>query len=350
MRLETKNLLAVLFLALIPATPAVAAPGWWGTEWSYRAKVTVNAGASDQENAIIEKEVDFADWLKRSGAKDAFDPNSPRVTWVKDGQEQEVPSRFIMDADAPAKGTLLWLRPGTMMKGSEEAFFIYYDAGAGKKAKTCPELAKARPQLARNLLANSGFEDPNPGNPALPIRWIVKNSPNGKDVQVVKGEAHSGDCCLRIANTDSWFAAQNVPVQAGHRYALSGWMKFGESAAAGGMATITAWYSGKDGNPVIAPEGGDYSNYKTQVALDNKTGGKTAWQFFSATCANVCDPKTKENLTLPEDKLARGTELASIKLEPVFDNGVVYFDDVEFREMPAGNPMSVWIAAWEKRP
>lgn len=192
---------------------------------------------------------------------------------------------------------------------------------------------------------------------ALPDGWKYDAAAqiNGVgQVQWSKEQSHSGSCALRLLDSDISKArpqaaqAQRLPVEAGKRYVIGGWIKYAKDTKAGGVV-LTSWYYPLGGGFVPAPEGGEYGNYKTQIG-NVPPGGETPWTFIATTYVNVFDPKTKTNHALPEHKLASETARAFVELAGINGPMTVLVDDVEFRELPAGDPYSVWTVGVEKRP
>jgi len=338
---------------LLAGSVALAAPGWMNADWACRAKVTAYAGQVEHQDQAVEQDVDFAAWLKQAGLAGALDPNSPRVTLLKDGQEKEVPCRFFPDKDNPAKGRLSWLRPGVMAAGAEETYYVYFDAGTAKPAKTYPELAKFTPLLGKNLALNGDLETADKNDPKHADVWQYDPVQESGAVERVKGGSHSGDYSLKVTNAaggqTTVTAHQPVVVEPGKRYVLSGWARVPKEGE-GGYGTISVWFSGKDGQAVPAPGGGEYGNHKNQIGVSVQKGVEIPWTYFAQASINVFDPKTQTNHPLPDEKTAPGTFGGSLQLDTCYGKAAVYFDDIEFRELAAGMPIGVLLAAVEKKP
>jgi len=331
-----------------------ARAAWWNAEWTYRAKVTVARGVSRYKGKFVEHEMNFADLLKRAGATGDFDANSPRVTWLNKGAEQEAPSRFFPDEKEPAKGVLLWSRPGKPLRpGQTQTFFIYFDVkAAARPAKAYPELANRKPTLGKSLVENASFETPDEKDPTRPAKWSWKVSPKLGKVEWVTGVAHSGERSLKVTCLGNpkvmTTASQWVPVTEGKRYAVTAWVKFAPGNDKG-FAAASAWYYTKQGRPVSAPEGGVYGNHKSQSSARVQPK-ESPWIFLGYAGQNVYDPKLKKNLWGKLPLLVPGTAKARVEVSGGYGTVIAYFDDVTYSELSAGQPVGVHVEAVEKRP
>jgi hypothetical protein len=211
-------------------------------------------------------------------------------------------------------------------------------------------LAKFTPQLGKNLLQNGDMNAADPADATHAAVWEYEAVQQSGTVEFVKGAGRTGGCALRIANKAGGEtevgARQQVAVEANKRYVLCGWVK-AEKGAKDGAACVTAWFGGVDGAAVTGPDG-DYSNYKTQLGAGLR--GETPWTLYSSTSINVYDPKTKTNHPTDNEKTLPGTGAASVALAYYYGTGSALFDDIEFRECPAGAPIVVSVAGVEKRP
>ncbi len=337
---------------LLVSAVAMAAPAKWGNaDWSYRAQLSA-CSLEQRENPMVEWEVDFADLLSRAGAQGAFDPSSPRVMLLQDGQEKEMPCRFFADTDNPAKGTLCWLRMGTMPANALDSYSIYFDAGAAKPAKAYPEMARAKPVQAKNLAVNGSLTLADKTDPTRAAAWVFSLSPADK----TKGEwikEGTADPYLKLTDTvgESSMAAaaqSGVAVEPVKRYAASCWMKAGKETKDGAVI-LTNWFSGPEGKAITGPDG-DYGNYKMQGILATTPNTETPWTYKAFTGINFYDPKTKLNGPTPDQKTLPGTMQVRLEVGAIYGTVVGSFSDIAFREMPAGTPIGLRVTEVQKKP
>ncbi len=341
----------VAMLMMTAVTTMAAPANWSNADWAYRAQVSA-CSLEQRENAMVEWDVDFADLLNRAGAQGAFDPNSPRVMLLQDGQEKEVPCRFFAEKDSPAKGTLCWLRMGTMPANALESYSVYFDAGAAKAAKAYPELARAKPALAKNLAVNGALILADKADPAKPAGWTYFLS----DADKTRGEwvkEGTADPYFKLTDTvaeGSMACAiqPGVAVEPLKRYAASCWVKAGKETT-NGFVILTNWFSGSEGQPVASPDG-NYGNYKMQGALTITPNAETPWTYKAFTAINFYDPKSKDNGPTPEQKTLPGTAQVRLEVGAIYGTAVACFSDIAFREMPDGTPIGLRVTEVQKKP
>jgi len=336
---------------LLMGTMAFSAPATWtNADWNYRAQVSA-LSPDERANALVEWDVDFSDLIARAGAQGTLDPNSPRVTMLQNGQEKEMPCRFFAEKDNPAKGRLCWLRVGTMPAGSADSCLVYFDVGASKSAKVYPEMARAKPVMAKNLLANGDLVAPDKADATRPDGWLYGPASDVGSVEWIKGAGRSGKPAFKVTEAaggeTAVVASCQVAVQPNTRYSLSGWAK-ADKGSTDGYVLLQAWFSTADGKAVSSPDG-DYGNYKLS-ASSIVVKGESPWTFVYGTSINVYDPKSKSNHAIDDQKTLPGTGAASIQAGTCYGKCVGLLSDMEFRECPNGLPMGIWVTAVEKKP
>lgn len=337
---------------IVALTLVVQAGGWWNADWSYRLTVHAKAAPVWTQNAILRTGVNFGPGMKKLREDGGLDSNSIRVTWVKDGKETEVPSR-LFNTPVPNTGIVCWLRPGEWAAGAADTFHIYFDStrNGSKQAKEYPEMVDVGPGAGKNLLLNSGFEEPAEGNAEKAANWSYQEKQRGGTVECVKDMSRAGNRCLRLTQKDGAKRAvavrQRIPVEPGRRYEISGWVKFVPNRKEGHVS-LTAMYAAANGSAVAAPNGQAYKNYKVQTG--SRTPAKeTPWFYVSSRSPGLFDPIKKAQITLADRKTVPGTGRASVSFNTATGDFLVYFDDVELRELPEVEPV-VRRGAWQRKP
>lgn len=335
----------LFFSACGKATKGVPAD-WWNADWSCRACIRVDSGFYERVDMVVSRKVDFAEWLRKAGVRGAFDGNSPRVMWLRDGKQEEVPARFIPEKESSAKGMLLWQRPGVMSTMVQERFLIYFDALRGAP-KPAPKAAAL--ETSQNLVRNGSFEVSDAKDLTRPADWEYTPKTELGKIEWVKGIAHNGQYSMKITNEKGGMtgisASQWINVRAGRRYTLSAWIRCAEGSESG-HALATAWFFTADSNAVPA-QGGFYGNHKNQAGF-KVSPGETPWMRVSGSAINVFDPVLKANIPLPEDRTAPGTGAIRLEISATYGKMRAFFDDIEFKEVAEGEPVKVFVDAVEK--
>jgi len=179
---------------------------------------------------------------------------------------------------------------------------------------------------ARELAGNGGFEDGTPG--AMPEGWGWYIRPNDKAQAGVSDEApHSGAHCLRI-EASSGVNAQgqkqyvmvksvNIPVQKGHGYRLSAWIKADRPGRTAGIVAQS------------------YRANQHHWAYEQTFGLTEEWKEYSL------DVRVPEDIPTLEDFY--------IRLDFRHDDGVFWVDDVSLKEgVLVGKEKTEW-EAWRDR-
>jgi len=77
------------------------------------------------------------------------------------------------------------------------------------------------PTSGENLLNNANFEQPDPVNPGQPLGW----NPTKKEFCEWIKKGKDGTYCVVVKNAPWTMSRQTVPLQAGHKYRLSAWIR-----------------------------------------------------------------------------------------------------------------------------
>jgi len=192
------------------------------------------------------------------------------------------------------------------------------------RAWAADQAGPAKPAAPVNLVRNPGFEAPDPKDPQKAEHWnFGKNT--AEWACRTDEDAHSGKYCLKLSATEekahyATEVGQMVKLEPGKKYLIRCWAKYKERES--GALAITAWY-------YFAAPNKHYGNCKSQINLNPKRKG---WQQLSTTYINVYDAKTKKNGPLKQ--LLPGTVAARIGAAAYYGKMTVYFDDIEFIELP----------------
>ena len=301
-------------------TDPAAVPGWWSTEWDYRAPITVTSTAV-QRDALISVAVDFQAMLDTIGDDAPFDPDSIRVVEVEpDGAivSPIVPFEF-QPSGIEGVGTLRVQLDGDTAAGQARSFHVYFDTIFGGHV---PVAAAERVSVTRDELWNglavtrieaggtTYYFDPAGGGLAGMVDadgndWISWNSSEGADGRLrgipnavhPQGLMHPGEGGSTTSITWTGPLTSEFVVQSANGRWRASW-RFSEHAASMTMESVDGpyWFL-YDGTPGGALE------LDTDIVIRStgeSTAARTSWSgdLVGAEWLAVADPNVGRSILL----------------------------------------------------
>lgn len=170
---------------------------WWNASWHYRIKLNVSAGAFDRTDWVVERNMNFTDFLP-SGT---FDNRSVRVVeYNNSGRVRyEVPSQFdkndTYSNTTNALGTLSFIMNGTTAASAQRAYFVYYDVAENGN--------KANPSYSTSLVYGTEGDEFGVNNSRMEYRLDSSRGEGSSGLIRVRGVPSQNDILPSPLSSDS---------------------------------------------------------------------------------------------------------------------------------------------------